>query len=189
MLDVGRKLPEFRIKECAYCGTSFETRWGKTQVCGKLCNRRKWEQNNPGKVCAQRKRSNDWKKRTGYRNSNEARKAWYHKNKEKDGFLKKSNEQGVKRNRAVKEFIAEYKLNFGCTDCGFRGHHAALEFDHVIGDKLINVSHAKSINQAKLEISKCEVVCSNCHRIRTYQRLYPCKDSVFKNKYEPVGEE
>lgn len=79
-------------------------------------------------------------------------------------------EQERARRDAVQVFIRSVKTSNGCADCGYSAHHAALEFDH-LGDKLLNVCNSKSIEQAKLEIAKCEVVCANCHRIRTYERL------------------
>jgi hypothetical protein len=39
-----------------------------------------------------------------------------------------------------------------CKNCG-KG------FDHIKGEKEFNVCNAKSVNQAKKEIKKCEVVC------------------------------
>lgn len=75
------------------------------------------------------------------------------------------------RARRVKEFLASYKIEKGCVDCGYKKHHSALDFDHINGTKTMNICFAKSINQALKEIEKCEVVCSNCHRIRTYNRL------------------
>jgi hypothetical protein len=48
-----------------------------------------------------------------------------------------------------------------------------LEFDH-IGDKRSNVSwlvaQAWSVKRIADEIEACEVVCVNCHRLRTYRR-------------------
>jgi hypothetical protein len=82
------------------------------------------------------------------------------------------------RARHVKKFLADYKLEKGCLDCGYNKHHSALDFDHVIGCKDLNVCFSKSIGQAKKEIEKCEVVCSNCHRIRTYNRIYSDKISI-----------
>jgi len=92
------------------------------------------------------------------------------------------------RQKAVRDFIAKYKTDRGCVDCGYNGHHSALEFDHIGTDKELNVSYSKSIGQALREISKCEIVCSNCHRIRTFNRLYPCKPDIFEKTYELVTE-
>lgn len=99
------------------------------------------------------------------------RNEWWSKlpKERKDEKQKKS----TARAKMVKVFIAEYKLKSGCIDCGYNKHHSALDFDHVNGDKKINVCFAKSRAQALDEIQKCEIVCSNCHRIRTFNRLYP----------------
>jgi hypothetical protein len=71
-------------------------------------------------------------------------------------------------------FLAEIKLARGCADCGYNKHPAALDFDHLPGHvKRVNLSqmngwYGKAAIEA--ELAKCEVVCSNCHRIRTYER-------------------
>lgn len=90
------------------------------------------------------------------------------------------------RQKDIRAFIANYKIERGCMDCGYNQHHSALEFDHIGTDKEINVCFSKSINQAMKEIAKCEIVCANCHRIRTYNRLYPCKPDIFEATYEKV---
>ena len=92
------------------------------------------------------------------------------------------------RSKLIKVFLADYKMSLGCKDCGYKGHHSALEFDHITGDKEINICFAKSIRQAKREIEKCEVVCSNCHRIRTYNK-HPCKPDLYQRKLEKLVEE
>ena len=69
--------------------------------------------------------------------------------------------------------IHEYQLEKGCMDCGYNLHPAALEFDHVNGVKLFNIGEKISNNsREKLweEIAKCDVVCANCHAIRTATR-------------------
>lgn len=60
------------------------------------------------------------------------------------------------------------KVETGCVDCGFRAHHAALEFDHVRGVKAVSLSqiNVRHWSIVEHEIAKCEVVCANCHRIR-----------------------
>ncbi len=57
-----------------------------------------------------------------------------------------------------------------CTDCRQRYIAAVMEFDHVRGSKRKDVSRAKTLASALQEITKCELVCANCHRVRTYER-------------------
>lgn len=83
----------------------------------------------------------------------------------------------------IRRWLDAYKLKAGCVDCGYKAHHAALHFDHVRGEKLINVCNAKSIAQAEAEIEKCEVRCANCHAVKTWT-LYPCKPDIFEVTYE-----
>lgn len=61
-----------------------------------------------------------------------------------------------------------------CADCGIQYAPWQMDFDHVRGTKLMGIARraAKtySIRKVKAEIAKCEVVCANCHRNRTYFR-------------------
>ena len=70
--------------------------------------------------------------------------------------------------------IREYKLESGCLDCGYNKHPAALEFDHRVNEaKLFNIGEkvgAYSLDKIWAEIAKCDVVCANCHAIRTEER-------------------
>jgi hypothetical protein len=77
--------------------------------------------------------------------------------------------------RAAKRryIVARYKTLTGCTDCGYNEDARALEFDHLPGtEKLGTVASMmyKSWEKIKQEIRKCEVVCANCHSIRTHER-------------------
>jgi hypothetical protein len=80
------------------------------------------------------------------------------------------------RYRAKKARIDAIKLERGCADCGYREHPAALDFDHLPGTKKRrNISRmlasvSKGVELIDAEIAKCEVVCANCHRIRTWKR-------------------
>lgn len=71
-------------------------------------------------------------------------------------------------------YIDSVKLAAGCADCGFRAAAVALEFDHLPGTKKIgkvsNLASSRTLDRVKEEIAKCEVVCANCHAIRTAQR-------------------
>jgi hypothetical protein len=81
----------------------------------------------------------------------------------------------------VVEQLRQYKLERGCLDCGYKIHHAALEFDHREGESKI-ADVAVLLNQNRLtamweEIAKCDVVCKNCHGIRTWNRTQQKKDN------------
>jgi hypothetical protein len=75
--------------------------------------------------------------------------------------------------KQFKQRLKEIKESSGCFDCG-ETNHIVLDFDH-LKDKKYNVSRmihdGFSWAAIKKEIAKCEVVCANCHRIRTYNRL------------------
>lgn len=69
------------------------------------------------------------------------------------------------------------KLATGCMDCGYMAHVEALEYDHRPGEKKIdNVSAMVrqpgrySWDDVLAEIAKCDLVCANCHRVRTTAR-------------------
>lgn len=72
------------------------------------------------------------------------------------------------------EELHRYKEKMGCADCRNRFPHYVLEFDHMPGYQKIDVVYRVlrnyGIEMAWKEVAKCEVVCSNCHKIRTYNR-------------------
>jgi hypothetical protein len=75
-----------------------------------------------------------------------------------------------KRNAQI---IKEEKLKRGCEMCGYKEHHVALDFDHLDpSTKVRDIAkmHTTSIEILKEEISKCQVLCANCHRIKTYKQ-------------------
>lgn len=63
-----------------------------------------------------------------------------------------------------------------CTDCHQRYPYYVMDFDHVRGEKHHTLAHMSrkgmnwTLDVINDEIAKCEVVCSNCHRARTYHR-------------------
>lgn len=70
--------------------------------------------------------------------------------------------------------LQKHKEDNGCADCGTFYPHYVLEFDHRPGVKKFgNVYHVLKkygVEKAWAEVAKCDVVCSNCHKIRTYKR-------------------
>jgi hypothetical protein len=62
-----------------------------------------------------------------------------------------------------------------CADCGVRYPYYVMDFDHRPGTtKKVNLTVLVKRGPAQdillAEIAKCDVVCANCHRARTYQR-------------------
>lgn len=69
-----------------------------------------------------------------------------------------------------KAFISSLKLA-PCVDCQKTYHPCQMDFDHVKGEKDYSVSKMRMANSAILnEIAKCDLVCANCHRLRTFLR-------------------
>lgn len=58
-----------------------------------------------------------------------------------------------------------------CVDCGGEFPPVAMDFDHRDGEQKIgNISllvNQGSEHALMKEIAKCDLVCSNCHRVRT----------------------
>ena len=101
----------------------------------------------------------------------ELNKQWYRKNpsvrrRRMDGYAKRRRDE---RHRQLWQYLCEHP----CVDCG-EGDPVVLEFDH-LRDKVANVSKMANLSRPWAaileEISKCEVVCANCHRRRTAERL------------------
>jgi hypothetical protein len=73
-----------------------------------------------------------------------------------------------------KEIIIQAK-NVPCKDCGQRFPSCCMDFDHLpeyTKKDSIGKFRAPTKKSLLTEIAKCEVVCSNCHRIRTKNRGY-----------------
>lgn len=103
-----------------------------------------------------------------------ARDYWKTKNTRlrNTAYRKRATARSAERKDRRLYFLNTIKLGRGCLDCGYNKHHSALEFDHVRGAKLDNISKLLGANIVLLarEVAKCDVVCANCHRIRTEQR-------------------
>lgn len=79
------------------------------------------------------------------------------------------------RKKAPRQRIIEAAKAGGCVDCGLimPEHLEVFDFDHISGDKVKNVSAwltTGTEEDLRAEIARCEVVCANCHRIRSASR-------------------
>lgn len=76
--------------------------------------------------------------------------------------------------KIIREYVTQLKTA-PCTDCKQTFPPHVMEFDHLDPKtKVASVSHmvktGAPLEAVLLEIAKCELCCSNCHRIRTYNR-------------------
>lgn len=75
---------------------------------------------------------------------------------------------------ALKDWMIELKAA-PCADCTKTFDTCCMDFDHRDGEtKAYNVgsmfAHHYSRELIEIEIAKCDLVCANCHRIRTRDR-------------------
>lgn len=91
-----------------------------------------------------------------------------------EGQKQKVRDRTNRKRTELKRKIWAIKEDSGCIDCGERYPHWMLDFDHKPGEEKIDsptrILHIYSWEKAIIEIKKCDVVCANCHRIRTYTR-------------------
>lgn len=88
--------------------------------------------------------------------------------------------QGRSSAKVVRSWLAEYKTERGCIDCGYNKHAAALQIDHN-GPKTATISDLRSSKEriiAEIESGKCVVRCAVCHAVKTWAG----KNGI---KYEP----
>lgn len=97
-----------------------------------------------------------------------------------DGLYKKKvTERNKNRAKAIRQFVFNYLKIHPCA-CG-ESDPIVLEFDH-LQDKEIEISKMvrdkKPIEIIQKEISKCQVLCANCHRRKTAKDFGWYKDLV-----------
>lgn len=82
------------------------------------------------------------------------------------------------RKKHRKQLLAWYRsLKEGrpCADCGGVFHHAAMHWDHLPGmtkERELSNMVLRGFRRRTImeEIAKCELVCANCHAVRTFDR-------------------
>jgi hypothetical protein len=111
-----------------------------------------------------RDRWNEYQKSYAKKNRSkyhEREKRWRVENKDRLLEIKRDHRR---HNRAV---LSRYKAMKGCYICGYSRSSAALEFHHTNPDeKEMAPSQLSgySMKRIKSEISKCVILCANCHR-------------------------
>lgn len=131
-------------------------------------------------VCSKEKNKNEFYSgkyyRDGYCNScKECKKRYQLKHRKTNPFPKWKQdlylEKIKERTKRLRAIVLKAK-NKPCTDCKTSFPYMCMDFDHVKGEKEFNIGHYSHYGEKRLidEIAKCEVVCSNCHRVRTFKK-------------------
>ncbi len=93
-----------------------------------------------------------------------------YRNKNRDKYRAQKNRRRKKMTQKIKEFLNKIK-DVPCLDCGNIFPPFVMDFHHRDPDiKKFTINKLsvgnKSIELLKEEIKKCDIICSNCHRIR-----------------------
>jgi hypothetical protein len=97
-----------------------------------------------------------------------------------DGNIARARRQAVERYK----WMDAYKVEHGCSNCGYNEDPRALDFDHTDPEtKIDNISRLiRHAPWAKVvaEMDKCTILCANCHRVKTFsqERRRPASSSV-----------
>jgi hypothetical protein len=139
-------MASFEQKNCGSCGVTFTPYRSTSKFCSARCRGNSYYKANPDKKLEQQKRS-------------------------RENCRDQRNADSRKRRQDQVEFVNAYKLEKGCAKCGYNAHPAALDFNHLDpASKSFHISGG-TYSREKLitEMEKCEVLCSNCHRVHTYE--------------------
>lgn len=94
----------------------------------------------------------------------------YHKTR---GGPRRRERQRTRRER-LRDWMADLKRGVPCADCGDRFPSAVMHWDHLPGpskvDAISTLVESRTRTLVLDELAKCELVCANCHAIRTAAR-------------------
>ncbi len=108
---------------------------------------------------------------TAYANS------YYHKNIEKQRKVRREYKRNYKNEkRTIREWLLSLYEGVPCMDCNGVFPFYAMDFDHRpeeikvfgIATKGAYVASSRLMDRVHKEISKCDLICACCHRVRTH---------------------
>lgn len=82
----------------------------------------------------------------------------------------------------AKRQLINYAKNKPCADCHVKYPPCVMDFDHrEPWNKKFNIGAkalAVDVGQLAEEIIKCDVVCANCHRLRTWKQSKTSHETI-----------
>lgn len=103
------------------------------------------------------------------------------KERERDKRKKK------RRLEFLRAYIERYKLSHGCSICGYNKCAKALDFHHTDPSKKSYKPASlvqKTMTRFHIEISKCVLLCSNCHA-----EIHEDMEIITKNKVVKIDKQ
>ncbi len=104
--------------------------------------------------------------------ANARSRAFYHKSKQDAEWVKERNEKTARDGLEKKQRAVEY-LGGACHDCGGKFPLPVYDFHHLDPTEkehnLGNILRRKNFSEIEKELSKCVLLCANCHRIRHFE--------------------
>ena len=92
--------------------------------------------------------------------------------------------QAAAKKRADLRRKAVIHMGGCCRICGYNRCLAALDFHHLDpAQKEFNISSVMSWPRIMMELNKCELLCSNCHR-EVHDGMHP---EYLEDSFEPYG--
>jgi hypothetical protein len=110
---------------------------------------------------------NEWRAKNRAAGKPSTEKIWQQANRDH------LNKQRATKRREIRDYLRSLKLNQPCTDCGGIFPPTCMDWDHLDpANKEFDIcqdSTRELYSKEKIhaEIAKCEIVCANCHRIRS----------------------
>lgn len=109
-------------------------------------------------------------------------KAHYQKNKAR--YIRKAKTAAL----ANRDYIRRLKEETPCKDCGKQYAYYVMQFDHQ-GDKSFMIANSWHKGRSILlaEIAKCDIVCGNCHAIRTHASVSEQPSKLVNRNWNDAG--
>lgn len=80
------------------------------------------------------------------------------------------------RRRVIRRTSQEVKSTNPCMDCGVQYPYYVMQFDHRPGEvkskQLADIPQFGSVKTFLTEMDKCDIVCANCHAMRSFERQF-----------------
>ena len=100
----------------------------------------------------------------------------YHRQEWYPGHKKERIQETIDRRAELQEWYTNYKATLHCKNCG-EWRPECLQFHHLNpSEKEFNVSewirNGISLERLKAEVTKCDVLCANCHATENPERTF-----------------